>query len=439
MKKIISPEIQKYTKEKKKQCGVFWQEKLCYFRSMNAGERKIEELLSRGVEEIYEEKLLRASLYSGRKLRVKHGIDPTGPRIHLGRAVPLWKLKEFQELGHQIVLIIGDFTAQIGDASDKQAMRKPLSMQEIKANMSGYMRQFGKILDLKKTEVRYNSEWFSRLKIQDLFLLAMHFTSQQMIQRRNFKERWEKGKPIGLHEILYPLLQGYDSVMVKADVEIGGSDQLFNLQIGREIQKIHGQPPQNIMTLKMLRGIDGRKMSTSWRNIIAIDDSPLEQFGKVMSLKDDLIFEYFELSTRTPFEEIGHLKGKLRSGKLLPIDVKFELARSIVALYHGKDKAHQAGEEFKRVFRQRKTPLRLPKLVLEEKKRITLSDLLVKAKLVRSKTEARRLIVQGGVRIDGIPQKEWRLLVMPRNGMVIQVGRRKFAKIKLLRTQTGEI
>ena len=220
------------------------------------------------MEEIIEKESLIKKLKSGKKLRIKHGIDPTGPKIHIGRASQLWKLRAFQELGHQVVLIIGDFTAQIGDASDKQTKRKALSKKEVKANMKDYAKQIGKILDMKKVELRYNSEWLGKMEIKDLLDLKMNFTAQQMIQRRNFKERWDKGKPIGLHELDYPLFQGYDSMAIKADVEVGGFDQLFNLKTGRVVQKIFKQPSQDILILKMLDGLDGRKMSTSWGNVI---------------------------------------------------------------------------------------------------------------------------------------------------------------------------
>ncbi len=258
---------------------------------INTDSKKIEEILTRGVDEIFEKDSLLKKLQSGKQLRIKFGIDPTGPKIHIGRAVPFWKLRDFQNLGHKIVLIIGDFTATIGDASDKQSMRKPLTEKEIKENMEDYEKQIGKILDINKVEVRYNSEWFDKMKVKDFVSLQMLFTAQQTIQRRNFKERWNKGKAIGLHELDYPLFQGYDSVMVKADIEIGGADQLFNLQAGREVQKFFKQNPQDIMTFKMLNGLDGRKMSTSWGNIITIIDEPQDMFGKIMSVKDQLIDE----------------------------------------------------------------------------------------------------------------------------------------------------
>ena len=383
-------------------------------------ERKIEELLSRGVEEVIDRDHLRKKLLSGQVLRIKHGIDPTGPKIHIGRAAQLWKLKDFQELGHKIVLIIGDFTAQIGDASDKQAMRRPLTEKEVKENMKGYIKQVGGILDIKKVEFHHNSEWLNKVTAKELLNLAMNFTAQQTIQRRNFKERWEAGKPIGLHELDYPLLQGYDSVAVKADVELGGSDQLFNLKVGRDIQKIFGQKPQDILTLKMLFGLDGRKMSTSWGNVINITDKPEEQFGKIMSMKDELILDYFELCTRVPLAEVKNLH---------PREAKARLAREIVATCHGEKQALEAEKEFNQVFKEKKLPSRIPTALIKEKK-LNILNLLVKIKLAPSKAEAKRLVGQKGVRINNQVQEDWRKIIEIKKGTVIQVGKRRFVKVK---------
>jgi len=380
---------------------------------------KIQELLSRGIEEVVDEKHLQAGLLSGAVLRVKHGVDPTGPKIHIGRAAQFLKLRDFQALGHQVVLIIGDFTAQIGDASDKQAMRQTLSEKEVRENMKGYLGQIGRILDIKKTEIHYNSEWLGKLTARELLALARNFTAQQMIQRRNFKERWDGAKPIGLHELYYPLLQGLDSVKVQADVELGGFDQLFNLNAGRDIQKLFHQPPQDIMTLKMLFGLDGRKMSTSWGNVINIGDPPDEQFGKIMSLKDELIADYFELCTRVPPEKVVGLP---------PREAKARLAREIVAIYHGEKIALSAEKEFNRIFRDKKAPSVVPAVSIKESE-LSLLDLLIKTKMASSKAEARRLVDQGGVAIDSEVQEDWQRIVKIKKGEVIRVGKRKFAKI----------
>lgn len=395
---------------------------------MSKDEIKIEDLLRRGVEEVTDKKRLQKALLSGNKLRIKHGIDPTGPQIHIGRAVSIWKLRDLQELGHQIVLVIGDFTAQIGDASDKESMRKPLSFKEIKKNMQGYGRQLGRIIDLKKTELRYNSEWLGRLGAQELLALASHFSAQQMIQRRNFKERWMKQKTIGLHEILYPLLQGFDSVAVRADLELGGSDQLFNLQVGRAIQRLYGQAPQNIITLRMVCGTDGRKMSASWGNTIGIEDSAKEQFGKLMTLRDELVGEYFELCSRMPFAEVKKWQKLLAGKKVNPRDAKMLLAQKMVSLYHGEKAAIQAAVEFERTFRGKKQPSGIPTLKIA-KKTIPLIELLMKTEYVSSRSEAKRIIQQKGIRINGEIHDNWQEQVIAKKGMVVRVGKRKFAKI----------
>ena len=272
----------------------------------NAKSPKIEALLTRNVEQVIDRAHLAAALASGKKLRVKFGIDPTGTKIHIGRAVALWKLREFQDLGHKIVLIIGDYTALIGDPSDKLEKRPMLTAAAIRENLKGYLAQIGKIIDLKKTEIRYNSEWLSKLKFADTLDLTDLFSASQMIERRNFKERWEKEQEISLREFMYPLMQGYDSVAVKADVELGGTDQLFNLTAGRKIQQHYGQKPQDILMTGMLDGTDGRKMSTSWGNVINVTDAPAEQYGRVMSVRDDLIGQYFRLATDVPAAKIAN-------------------------------------------------------------------------------------------------------------------------------------
>lgn len=396
---------------------------------INTDPKRVKEVLERGVEEIIEKESLLKKLKSGKRLRIKHGIDPTGPKIHVGRASQLWKLKAFQELGHKIILIIGDFTAQIGDASDKTSMRKPLSVKEIKENLKDYERQFAKILDMKKVEVYRNSEWLSKTRLKDIIQLSMKFTAQQMIQRRNFKQRWEEGKPIGVHELLYPILQGYDSVQIKADVEIGGFDQLFNLKVGREIQKMFGQKPQEIITLKMLYGLDGRKMSTSWGNVINIADNPKQIYGKVMSMRDELIGDYFELCTKIPLKETREIERKLKVKKMNPRDAKARLAREIVKLYHGERAALLAEKEFNQVFREKKLPSKIP-IFKTSKKVLNILDLIFESGLASSKSQAKRLILEKGVKIDGKAKTNWQEKIKLKKGMILQVGKRKFVKIK---------
>ncbi|HKO25609.1 MAG TPA: tyrosine--tRNA ligase, partial [Chloroflexota bacterium] len=275
---------------------------------------EIDELLTRGVVDVIVREDVEKRLRVGETLRVKHGIDPTGPRLHIGRAVPLRKLRQFQEQGHTICLVIGDFTAQLGDASDHSAARRMLSEQEVHANMAGYKEQIGRILDVDSVEWSYNSHWLGRLGSKDIIGLAQHFTVAQMLERENFRLRYAEGKPIGLHEFFYPLLQGYDSVALGADLEVGGTDQLFNLLAGRTIQRALGQRPQDVMTLQMIWGLDGRKMSTSEGNTILIDEPPVDMYGKIMSMGDEHIIPYFEAATDVPLREIRDITRELEGG-----------------------------------------------------------------------------------------------------------------------------
>ncbi|MDP2703750.1 MAG: tyrosine--tRNA ligase [Candidatus Doudnabacteria bacterium] len=387
----------------------------------------MQNLLTRNIDTVIEKPRLEHALESGKKLRIKHGIDPTGDKIHIGRAIVLWKLKEFQDLGHKIVLIIGDFTAQIGDPSDKLEKRPFLTKEQIKKNLKNYLPQIGKILDLKKVEVRYNSEWLGKLNFQEISQLAENFTFQQILERKNFKDRLEKHQEISLREALYPLMQGYDSVAIKADVELGGTDQLFNMLAGRKIQERYGQKPQNVITTKMLLGTDGRKMSTSWGNVINIMDAPNDMFGKVMASDDSAILEYFTLATALTETEIKKYEAELKKGKN-PKDIKELLALEVVKRYHGKAKAKKAAEEFANIFRKKELPAKIPSLQLSTYN-LQLTDLLVKAG-VPSKSESRRLIEQGGVRInEKILQDPFAKLSL-KSGDILQIGKRKFFRIK---------
>jgi tyrosyl-tRNA synthetase len=393
---------------------------------MKQMKQKVQEILSRGVEEIHIRESLEKKLLSDKKLRIKHGIDPTGPKIHIGRAATLWKLREFQDLGHQIVLIIGDYTAQIGDPSDKLAKRPFLSEEQVKENMKSYEKQLGKILDMGKVELRYNSEWLAKLTPRELDKLADLFSVQQMIARRNFKERWEKGEEISIRELHYPLYQGYDSVAVKADVEIGGSDQLFNLLAGRKIQEAYNQSPQDILTTKMILGTDGRKMSTSWGNVINIIDEPEDMYGKVMSIIDELIIDYFTLCTRLPLEKIEEFERELKSGKN-PRDIKMILAYEIVKLYHGEEKAKEAQKNFVKIFQKKEAPEEIP---TKKVRSTVLFEILVETGLASTKSEARRLIEQGGIKVDNKVIKD--IYFKPKiakKGVLIQKGKRFFIKV----------
>jgi tyrosyl-tRNA synthetase len=390
---------------------------------------KVEKLLTRNVKDVVFFEDLKFKLLSGKKLRVKFGIDPTGKKTHIGRAVVLWKLREFQELGHKIVLIIGDFTAQIGDPSDKLAKRPFLTEKQIKENMANYLPQIGKILDLKKCEVHYNSKWLKKLNFKQVCELADVFTVQQMLERRNFSERFKNHQDISLREFLYPIMQGYDSVAISADVELGGEDQLFNLHAGRKIQEFFGKQPQNILTTKMLSGLDGRKMSTSWGNVINITDSPDEQFGKIMSMHDEMIPEYLELTTDLDDAEIHNLISELKNNKINPKEVKKIIGFNIVKRYWGEDEAKKAKEKFEILFEKKEIAKDLPVLKLKNKK-INTIDLILLTGVLKSKSEAKRLIEQGGFKINNEQIKDIKKELVLEGGEIIKIGKHKFFKIK---------
>lgn len=388
----------------------------------------LEDILTRGVEDIHVSEHLKKALLSGQRLRVKFGIDPTGPKVHIGRAVPLWKLRAFQDLGHTVVLIIGDFTAQIGDPSDKLSKRPMLTSEKIQDNMKDYKAQLAKILNLNKVEWRYNSEWLASLTFMEIAQLAESFSLQQMLARRNFKDRINNKEDISLRELMYPLMQGYDSVAIRADVEIGGFDQLFNLMAGRKIQEYYKNPPQDILTMQMLEGTDGRKMSTTWGNVVNIVDEPNDMFGKLMAVRDELVPKYLLLCTRLPLDEVKELaKSTKGAGAKL---VKARMASEVVELYHSEAAAAKAALEFDRVHRGRELPTEIPVVKIPaSKKVIPITDLLVLAKLAQSKSEARRLVEQGGVKLDEKQVKDWKAEITTKAGMTLQVGSRKFAKL----------
>ena len=391
-------------------------------------EKKIDELLNRGVEEIFIRDNLKKKLLSGKVLRVKLGFDPTGSKIHIGRAIVLRKLRAFQDLGHKIVFIAGDFTAQIGDPSDKLEKRPMLDKETIKNNLKTYKEQVGKIINLSQAEFYYNSKWLSKLGFQEISELAESFSIQQISARRNFKDRFKKGEEISLREFLYPLMQGYDSVKIKADAEIGGFDQLFNLKAGRIIQRHYGLPEQDILTTVMLEGTDGRKMSTSWNNVITIVDEPNDMFGKIMSLKDKLIVKYFKLCTDLSLLEISEIENKLKSETVNPRDIKMKLAYEIVRIYHGKGKAQKAEENFVNTFQKKEIPEEMTELKAEKGK--TLMDVLVEAKLLSSKGDFRRLVKEGAIIDLGVDRKITDVNFVPKSGMKFKIGKRRFMKIK---------
>ncbi len=393
-------------------------------------EQKIKELLSRGTVDLIVKESLEKKLRSGKRLRIKYGIDPTGPKIHLGRASTMRKLAKFQELGYTVVLIIGDFTAQIGDASDKDSERPMLTYEKVKKNMENYLPQLKKVFDVDKAEVHYNSEWLGKLNYFDICRQADNFSVAQILDRDNFSKRFKKGERISLRELLYPLMQGYDSVAIEADIEIGGSDQLFNMLAGRVLQKAYGKPPQDIMTFELMDGTDGRKMSTSWGNVILITDKPEEMYGKIMSMKDELIIQYFRLATEVPLEEIKVMEEELKNQKVNPRDLKMKLAREIVSLYHDKNLAYQAEENFKKIFQKKEIPEDIPEIKIKAKKK-NIIDLLTETRLCSSRSEARRVIVQGGVKINGKKVDDIDLEVrLSEEFQVLQKGKRHFIKIK---------
>jgi tyrosyl-tRNA synthetase len=386
-------------------------------------------LIKRGTTEILSEEELVKLFEENRPLKVKFGADPTAPDIHLGHVVILNKLRQFQQLGHEIHFIIGDFTARIGDPSGRDMMRPPLSEKKIKENAKTYQQQVFKILDPKKTKIYFNSEWLNQLNFSEVIKIAACTTVARMLERDEFETRFKKGNPIGIHEFLYPLIQGYDSVVLKADIEIGGTDQKFNLLMGRELQKEYGQKPQVILTLPLLEGTDGiKKMSKSYGNYVGITDPPYEMFGKIMSIPDNLITKYFYLLTSIEEEKVKKMEEDLVTGKIHPRDTKAQLAYQIVKVFWGKEEAESASAEFDRVFKERLSPKELPEFIPSVNK-IKLIDLLFDARLVESKSEARRLITQGAVKIDGQKIKDLNFVVELEEEMIIKVGKRKFLKV----------
>lgn len=387
-------------------------------------EKKIDDLLTRGVEDIIVKEELKTLLMSGRQLRVKFGIDPTGARIHIGRAIPIRKLREFQQLGHQVVLIVGDFTAQVGDASDKTEKRPMLTRAAIDENLKDYKSQISKILDISKTEFVYNNDWLSKLSFGEVTTLAECFSVQQMLARRNFKDRYDNGTEISLREFLYPIMQGYDSVEVKADIEIGGFDQLFNLKAGRAIQEHYGMPKQQIITFQMLEGTDGRKMSTSWDNIISIVDDPYTMFGKVMAVHDDLIIKYFKLCTDVSLEDIQKMEIELEGGAN-PKDIKMRLASELVVLYHTEKDATLAKNSWIETFQNGGVPDIVPEIRLAECDEV--ADALVKERIVESKTSWRRLVEEGAVKeADGDVVAD---VKMKAKNVTLKIGKKRFVRI----------
>ncbi len=390
--------------------------------------------LERGVEEVLTPKELARKLARGKPLRIKAGFDPTAPDLHVGHTVLLNKMRQFQQFGHEVIFLIGDFTGLIGDPSGRNATRPPLTPEQVQANARTYEQQVFKILDPERTRVDFNSRWFGPMPASGLIEIAARHTVARMLERDEFSKRHKAGQPIALHEFLYPLVQGYDSVALEADVELGGTDQKFNLLVGRQLQEAYGQEPQVVMTLPLLEGTDGvNKMSKSLGNYIGINESPDSMFGKVMSISDALMWRYFELLSFRPLTEIAALKEAIASGRN-PRDVKLELAAEIAARFHGHEAAERAQREFLARVSERTVPTDLPPVtVLVEAAGLKLANVMKEAGLVSSTSEGYRKIGEGAVRIDGERVSDRGLILSAGADHVLQVGTRRFARVKLAR------
>ena len=383
------------------------------------------ELLTRGVAKLIPDALAKEKIASGKKLRIYWGIDPTGSRLHLGHAVPLRKMQQFADAGHQVIMLIGSFTAMIGDPTDKEGMRTVLTKEQVEENFKTYKEQASKILDFSKIEIRYNNEWLDTLTLRDAIGLASHFTVQQMLERDMFEKRISEGKPIGYHEFFYPLMVGYDSVVLDVDCEIGGTDQEFNMLAGRTLQKAFGKRDKFVLTMKLLEGTDGRKMSKTYDNCVYVDDEPKDMYGKLMRVEDRLITAYMECCTDIPMEDIAAAEKAMKKGEN-PKQCKMHLAKEIVALYHDTNAATKAEEEFTRLFSEKGLPDDVPQA--KAKNGDSLIDLLIREGLIPSKSEARRLIEQKGITLNDISVTA---LDAPAEEGIARVGKRKFLNIEI--------
>lgn len=392
------------------------------------------DLIKRGaVEIIPEEELVQKiekSIKTGKPLNIKLGCDPSRPDLHIGHSVVLRKLAQFQQLGHQAILIIGDFTGMIGDPSGRNSTRPALTLEQTRINGESYFQQASKILDKNKTKIVYNSEWLGKMTFEDVIKLASKYTVARMLERDDFTKRYKAGEPISIHEFLYPLAQAMDSVAIQSDVELGGTDQKFNLLVGRDIQREYGVEPQVILTMPLLVGTDGvEKMSKSYDNYIGISDTPEQIFGRTMSIPDSLIYTYFELATDVSNERLKEIKAALEDGKTNPRDLKRELARKLVSMYYDEDAALRAQEEFDKIFIKKEIPDEIDEFNIEENREINILDLLLLVNFAPSKGEAKRLVLQGGVSIDGVKISDVHQNIKIKSGMILKVGKRKFLKL----------
>jgi tyrosyl-tRNA synthetase len=396
------------------------------------------EVIKRGIAEIVPEDELinkvKKSIETQKPLKVKLGLDPSAPDIHLGHTVVLQKMRQFQDLGHQVMIIIGDFTGRIGDPTGKSETRKQLTEEEVQKNARTYKEQIFKILDPEKTVMEFNSKWLAPLNFEEIIRLAANVTVARMLEREDFSNRYKKGQPISIHEFFYPLMQGYDSVALEADIELGGTDQKFNLLMGRTLQKEYGQEPQVAIMMPILEGLDGvQKMSKSLGNYIGITEPPSEIYGKTMSLADELMVRYFELATPISLEELEKIKQGLREEKIHPRDLKMRLARELVAMCYDEETAQKAETEFKKVFQKRELPENMPEIKIKDlelaNRKIWLPKLLSSAELVKSTSEGKRMIKQGAVKINDERVTDVDTEIEPSPGMILRVGKRRFAKI----------
>ena len=388
--------------------------------------------LKRGTDEVLVEAEFEKKIASGKKLRIKAGFDPTAPDLHLGHTVLINKLKQFQDAGHQVLFLIGDFTGMIGDPTGKSTTRPPLTKEDVAENAKTYQQQIFKILDPEKTEVVFNSTWMSAFDASDLIQLAAKHTVARMLERDDFNKRYTSGKPIAIHEFLYPLIQGYDSVAMKSDVELGGTDQKFNLLVGRQLQAVYGQEPQVVITMPILEGLDGvQKMSKSLANYIGINEAPDEMFGKLMSISDELMWRYYELLSFREFEEVSEWKRRCGQGEENPKNIKIALAMEIVERFHNKEEALKAKEAFDSRFKRGELPTDIPVVNLSAKESYPIANAIKDAGLTSSTSDAYRMIKQGAVKIDGEKISDKNLQLMQGMRCIIQVGKRKFADISI--------
>ncbi|MBI2573960.1 MAG: tyrosine--tRNA ligase [Candidatus Wildermuthbacteria bacterium] len=400
-----------------------------YNSAMKKQKPAIEEVLTRQVAEVLPTKEGLASLMQKRTIRLYLGVDPTSSHLHLGHAVLLRKLRQFQELGHEVILLFGTFTAQIGDPSGRDKTREPLSLAQIKNNMATYVKQAALVLDERKIKIKHNGDWLSKMKFKDVLELASRMTVSRLLERDMFKERIKKQEEVWAHELLYTLMQGYDSVAMDIDLEIGGTDQTFNMLVGRKLQEDYRHKEKFVLTVPLLLGTDGRKMSKSFGNAINILDTPNDMYGKIMALRDELIPHYFELCADASASELQSIKAFLAYKANNPMELKVRLAKEIVALYHGEKKAVAAEKEFEKIFKEKQFPSDMPKAKLGSEGPFQLAELLVMVNLASSKSEARRLTEQGGVKINGIVEKDSAKQIAASKGTIVQVGPRRFLEI----------